>query len=173
MRAPFFGPSTTESSKPQADSSGRLYFLEYYWSVGAIKLAAGLIFCVPFFYFKGMPGHPHWFDFIGPIVGVTGLWDLLRWRRFTIDLQRGKLVVKNTYLARIHRTIEIPLADVSLAVEPGMLPGYGPAVFARLNAPGIKIALSYAKEDGEAQASADEYARVLQLRRVPSGRNAK
>lgn len=173
MRAPFFFPSTTESSKPQPDSSGRPYFFEYYWSVGAIKFAMGLIFCVPFFYFKGMPGHPHWFDFIGPIVGLSGLWDLLRWRRFTIDLKRGTLVMKNTYLARIHRTTEIPLSDVSLAVESGMLPGYGPAVFARLKGPDLKIALSYHKEDSEAQAAADEYARVLQIRRVPSGRNSK
>lgn len=171
MRAPFFFPSTTESSKPQTDSSGRLYFLEYYWGVGAIKLAMGLLFCLPFYYFKGMPGHPYWFDFIGPIVGLTGLWDLLRLQRFTFDAKRGKLMVRNTYLARIHRTTEVPLSAVSLAVEPGIMPGYGSAVFVRLNGPGVKIALRYSKEDKEAQAAADDYARELQISREPSGRN--
>lgn len=133
-----------------------------------MKCAMGLLFCLPFYYLRGFPGHPRWFLFIIPLWGLTGLWDLGRLRRFTFDLQRGMLVIRSTYLAWIHRTVEIPLHDFSLAVEAGISPGYGTTNFVRLIGPGLRIALADLKKIEEAQEAAAEYAQMLQVSRAPS-----
>lgn len=93
----------------------------------------------------------------------------MRLRRFTFDPHRGMLVIQNTYLARLHRTVEIPLRDISLTVESGISPGYGTVNFVRLIGHSFKIALSESKEINEARAAADEYARMLQISRALSG----
>lgn len=174
MRVPFpFGPAATTSTKPKPDSSGRLYFVESYWIIGLMKCFIGLLFCLPFYYMRGFPGHPSWFLFIVPLWGLTGPWDLGRLRRFTFDPQRGMLVIRSTYLARIHRTTEIPLRDISLAVEPGVSPVYGTTHFVRLIGPSLKIALGDFKEINQAQDAAAEYARVLRIDRAPSAGDAQ
>ncbi len=169
MHVPFpFGPAATTSTKPKPDPAGRLYFVESYWIIGLMKCVFGLLFCLPFYYMRGIPGHPSWVLFIVPLWGLTGPWDLMRLRRFTFDPQRGMLVIRSTYLARIHRTAEIPLREFSLAVESGISPGFGTTNFVRLIGPGLRIALADLKEVNEAQEAAADYARLLQISRASS-----